>query len=105
MWVNLGNEYLNLDHVIRMRFSKGWKNGQEEIVAELEGLIKGDVQVFTRYRGPEAQLLRSIMEKQVPMEADLQPCPVTVPVRAPSGPSRSPSPSAASTNTVHEVII
>lgn len=102
MWIQLGSEFLNLDHVIRMRFTKGWKNGQEEHVAELEGLIKGDVQVFTRYRGQEAVVLRSIMERQVPAVAtDLQPCPVSVPI----GAIKSQVPASSSTNTVHEVSI
>src|SRR3984893_18596523 len=56
----LGNEYLNLGRVIRVRFNKGWKNGREELVAEVEALIKGEVQVFTRYRGADAEALQAL---------------------------------------------
>lgn len=57
MWLQLGNDYLNLNHVVRARFNKGFKNGQEEWVAEVETILKGEVTVFTRYRGPDAQRL------------------------------------------------
>lgn len=102
MWIQLGNEYLNLDHVIRMRFTKGWKNGQEEIVAEVEGLIKGDVQVFTRYRGREAEILLSIMEMKIqPMEDKVSACRVPVP----AGAMVAEVPSSSSTNTLADVKI
>jgi len=61
MWVRLGNEFLNLDHVVRVRVNKAWKNGQEDVQAEIETKIKGEVQVFTRYRGTEAENLRLVL--------------------------------------------
>ncbi len=64
MWIKLGNEHLNLNHVVRVRFNRGWKNGQEDLVAEIEGLIKGEVQVFARYRGAEAAILQALFENQ-----------------------------------------
>jgi len=54
MWIKLGQEYLNLDQIIRIRFSKAFRAGQEEWAAELETLINGEVHTFTRYRGAEA---------------------------------------------------
>ena len=51
MWIKLGGEYLNLDHIVRVRFNTGWKNGLEEVVAELEAFVRGDLAIVTRYRG------------------------------------------------------
>ena len=61
MWVKLGNEYLNLDQVVRVRFNKAFRNGQEEWAAEVETLIKGELQIFTRYRGAEANALQAVL--------------------------------------------
>ncbi|GEM_PF-6616350 len=61
MWVKLGNEYLNLDQVVRVRFNKAFRNGQEDWAAEVETLIKGEVQIFTRYRGAEAAALQAVL--------------------------------------------
>jgi hypothetical protein len=97
MWLKLGNEHLNLDHVVRVRFNKGWKNGQDELVAEVEGFIKGEVQVFTRYRNRDAELLMNVLETlNIPTRA-----PVTVPAQAVDVPV--PVPTGATTNTVHEI--
>jgi len=65
MWVKLGADYLNLDHVVRVRFNKGWKNGNEEIIAEVEGMIKGEVQIFTRYRSHDAEVLQAALATQL----------------------------------------
>jgi hypothetical protein len=60
MWIKLGQEYLNMDHVVRVRFVKTWKNGQEDMAAELEAFVtKGELQVFCRYRGAEAKELHA----------------------------------------------
>ncbi|MBM4073036.1 MAG: hypothetical protein FJ271_29550 [Planctomycetes bacterium] len=64
MWIKLGNEHLNLDHVVRVRFNRGWKNGQEDLIAEVEVHIKGEVQVFARYRGDEAATLQAVFQHQ-----------------------------------------
>jgi hypothetical protein len=61
MWIKLGNEYLNLDQVIRVRFNKAFRGGQEEWAAEVETLVKGEVQAFTRYRGAEALALQQVL--------------------------------------------
>ena len=61
MWLKLGNEFLNLDQVVRIRFNKGFRGGQEELAAELETLIKGELQILTRYRGAEAVALQAAL--------------------------------------------
>jgi hypothetical protein len=61
MWIKLGQEYLNLDQIIRIRFSKAFRAGQEEWAAELETLINGEIHTFTRYRGAEALALHSAL--------------------------------------------
>jgi hypothetical protein len=62
MWLKLSGEFLNLGHVLRARFSKGWKNGQEEWLAEVEALVQGEIQVFCRYRGADAAKLMDALE-------------------------------------------
>ena len=84
MWIRLGNEYLNLSQVLRVRFNRGWKNGNEELVAEVEALIRGEVQVFTRYRGADATALHAIVGAHAGV-----PEPVAVPAGAPD-PIREP---------------
>jgi hypothetical protein len=99
MWIRLGNEHLNLDHVVRVRFNKGWKNGVEEWVAEVESFVKGDVQVFARYRNRDADTLLAVLQDQhIPVE-------VPVPVPVPAGhDSLAPfRPEAATTNTLHDI--
>ncbi len=97
MWIKLGNEYLNLDHIVRVRFNKGWKNGVEELVAEVEGFVKGDIQVFARYRNQDAAILHAVLgNRNLPVEVP-QPVPAgsSVEVTAPF------SPSQATRNTLH----
>jgi hypothetical protein len=89
MWVKLGNEYLNLDQVVRVRFNKTFRAGQDEWAAEVEGLIKGELQIFTRYRGPEAAALHAILCSQT----------------APAAPAHPSEPAVALTNTVHDLKI
>ena len=57
MWIKLTSEYVNLAHIIRVRASKSFRNGQDEWVVELEGIVKGELQFFTRYRGVDAEIL------------------------------------------------
>jgi hypothetical protein len=64
MWIKLGTEHLNLDHVVRIRFNTAWKGGQEELVAELETFIDRETQVFCRYRGAEAERLYAVLQSQ-----------------------------------------
>ena len=91
MWLKLNSEYLNLAHVVRIRFNKGWKNGQEELVAELEYFSpKGELQVFTRYRGGEARELLAIFEQQHPNPSTAH-APPTPPL------------SAVATNTLYDI--
>jgi hypothetical protein len=89
MWIKLGSEHLNLDHVVRIRFNAALKNGQEELVAELEAFVDGEIQVFCRYRGPQAEKLRSLLHSP----------------SATGGESRAASPvlAQASTNTLHDL--
>ena len=61
MWIKLGNEYLNLDQIIRIRFSKAFRAGEEDWAAELETLINGEIHTFTRYRGAEALALHAAL--------------------------------------------
>lgn len=63
MWVKLTGEYVNLQHVIRVRATKGFRNGQEEWVVELEGVVKGELQFFTRYRGVDAEILLNALNQ------------------------------------------
>jgi hypothetical protein len=88
MWIKLGSEHLNLDHVVRVRFNAAWKNGQEELVAELETFIEGEIQVFCRYRGQEAEKLRSLVQCQTARQGE----PLSVAGAA-----------QASTNTLHDL--
>ena len=57
MWLKLTGEFLNLDHIVRVKVSKAFKNGQEENVVEMEGIVKGELQYFTRYRGIDADVV------------------------------------------------
>ena len=77
--------------------NKGWRNGQEELEAEVEGFIKGEVQAFTRYRNRNTELLLNVLETlNIPTRM-----PVTVPPQAHADPV--PVHAAATTNTVHEI--
>jgi hypothetical protein len=103
MWIKLGNEYLNLEHIVRVRFNKGWKNGVEEWVAEVESFVKGEIQVFARYRNRDADaLLAALQNQNIPVEV-----PVPVPVPVPVSTARdnfTPFPrEAATTNTLHDI--
>jgi hypothetical protein len=62
MWAKLGSDYLNLGQVIRVRFNRAFKNNKEEVAAEVEALIHGEIQVFTRYRGVEAENLLAALD-------------------------------------------
>ncbi len=61
MWVKLDNEFVNLDNVTRIKFTRGWKNDSGYLVAELETLTNGEIRIFTRYRSPEAEVLQAIL--------------------------------------------
>ena len=66
MWIKLGNEYVNLDHIIRVRFTKAFKkDGNDEWTADLEGFVRGELQMVFRYKGTEAQTLNSIFGQQL----------------------------------------
>lgn len=72
MWIKLANEYINLEHIIRVRFNKSFKNGTEDWAAELEGFVRGEVQVFLRYRGADAQVLHTMFTQQLAQSGNLQ---------------------------------
>ena len=69
MWIKLSSEYVNLAHIIRVKTSKTFRNGQDEWAVELEGVIKGELQYFSRYRGLDAEiLLRALNAGRAPHE-------------------------------------
>jgi hypothetical protein len=61
MWVKLGSEFLNLDHVLRVRFNKAWNKEGECLVGEVESLVNGDLKTCVRYRGPDAETLQCLL--------------------------------------------
>lgn len=63
MWVQVGNEYLNLNHVSRVRFSDAWKHSAKYLVAEIETLHQGETRLFTRVRGQDAETLREALHR------------------------------------------
>ena len=96
MWIKLSGEFVNLAHIVRVKANKSFKNAQEEWVVELEGIIKGELTYFTRYRGADAETLLHALEVHSRLE------PVTVPM----GETPSPAgPHQATTSTVHDVRI
>lgn len=78
MWIKLTGEFVNLDHIIRVKASKSFKNGQEEWVVELEGVIKGELTSFTRYRGVDAEIVLHALE----IHSRLEPTPAGAPHQA-----------------------
>jgi hypothetical protein len=62
MWIKLTGEFVNLDHIVRVKVSKSFKNTAEEIVVELEGVVKGELTHFTRYRGVDAEIVLHALE-------------------------------------------
>jgi hypothetical protein len=92
MWIKLTGEYVNLDHLVRVRANKSFKNGQEEWVVELEGIIKGELQYFTRYRGIDAEIVVHALE----IHSRQEPTPAAADANAPH---------QASKNTLHDVKI
>lgn len=94
MWIKLTGEYVNLDHIVRVRANKGIKNGQTEWVVELEGIIKGELTYFTRYRGIDAELLLHALE----IHSRLEPVPAAVA-------DGTNAPNQSQKNTLHDVKI
>ena len=74
MWIKLTGEFVNLDHIVRVKANKGVKNGQTEWVVELEGVIKGELSFFTRYRGIDAEIVLHALEIHSRLEPVIQPC-------------------------------
>jgi hypothetical protein len=65
MWVKLSTEYVNLDHVFRVRFNKAFRNGVEEWAAEVDSIDpKGQIGTITRFRGADAQLLQALLNQR-----------------------------------------
>jgi hypothetical protein len=64
MWAKLGNELLNLDHIVRVKFSKSWNKEGECLVAEVETLVNGEIKQVIRYRGAEAETLQAFFQAQ-----------------------------------------
>ena len=86
MWIKLTGEYVNLHHIVRVKVSKAFKNGSEEFVVELEGIVKGELTYFTRYRGIDAEIVLHALN----IHSRLEPTP----------PPGTPS---AQTATLHDV--
>lgn len=87
MFVRLGQDMLNLDHVVRVRFGTAFRNGREELSAEVEGLSpRGELATLTRYKGEEARLLRAALEECCRRPAFLpeEPEPAVLPLSHPS---------------------
>lgn len=93
MWLKLTGEYVNLDHIVRVKVSKAVKNGQTEFAVELEGIVKGELSFFTRYRGIDAELVLHALE----IRSRLEP--------TPPGAANAAGPHQTHTNTVHDVKI
>ena len=92
MWIKLSGEFVNLDHIVRVKANKAVKNGQIEWTVELEGVIKGELTHFTRYRGLDAEVVLRALETYSRLQ----------PMAAPTG---AGAPHLATTNTVHDVQI
>ena len=94
MWIRLNNEYLNLEQIFRIRFGKSWrKDGVTESTADVEGIVNGEVQVLSRYRGRDAESLYSILQNQCVYE--------TVPAAVQFDGGETPI-STADAGTVHD---
>jgi len=92
MWLKLTGEYVNLDHIVRVKVSKVFKNGHEEHAVEMEGIVKGELQYFTRYRGIDAEIVLHALN----IHSRLEPVPAANGVIAPH---------QATTNTLHDIKI
>ena len=69
MWVKLGSDYVNLDHVYRVRLAKGFHKGEEEWTAEVESIDpRGQTTTVTRYRGADALLLQTVLAERCQAE-------------------------------------
>ena len=90
MWIKLSGEYVNLDHIVRVRANRANKGGQSEWVVELEGIIKGELTYFTRYRGIDAEIIIHALEIHSQHE------------KAPAAHDPN-APHQASRNTLHDV--
>jgi len=92
MWIKLSTEYVNLAHILRVRASRSFRNGQDEWVVELEGVVKGELQFFTRFRGSDAEILLKALD-----QTRVKPQPVAASAEAslPQG----------TVTTVHDVVI
>jgi hypothetical protein len=88
MWIKLTGEYVNLDHIVRAKVSKSFKAGVEEFVVELEGIIKGELTYFTRYRGVDAEIVLHALN----IHSRLEPTP-------------PPGANTSQTSTIHDVKI
>ena len=88
MWIKLTGEYLNLQHIVRVKTSRTFKHGEPEWAVDLEGIVKGELTYFSRYRGVDAEIVMHALE----IASRLEPAPTS----AVDGPTR---------NTVHDVKI
>jgi hypothetical protein len=90
MWARLGSEFLNLDHIIRVRFNKSWTKDGECLVAEVEATVNGQVKQFIRYRGADAEVLQGLLAG-VALETTVVTVLETVPAHAGMGSAAIPT--------------
>jgi hypothetical protein len=97
MWVQLSSDFLNLDHVTRIRFSTVWKNEQQYLVAEIDVREDGEIKPYTRYRGADAEVLRAAVG------AAVVPAPLSRPVNPPVANGIVPVATASSLPTLSDL--
>ncbi len=109
MWLKLGGDFLNLDHVVRVRFNKSWNRDGECLVAEVEVLIGGDVKPVIRYRGAEAEILQNLFGRLTPAAVAARDAgrPHLVPVGPPADrdplPQLVEAPERSASPTLHDI--
>jgi hypothetical protein len=87
-WVQLGDDYLNLEQVMRVRFTRMVRDGQDELVAEIEERTNGEIQTVTRYIGASARALQAHLQRTSAQAAQ---APATLPPVPSAPPERHPT--------------
>ena len=77
------SKFLNLDHIVRVRFNKSWNKEGETLVAEIETQLGGEVRPVCRYRGSDAEALQSALLGKSPVVES----PVAAGVAVPTAPA------------------
>jgi hypothetical protein len=96
MWVKLANEFLNLDHVFRVRINKSWGKDGDCLVAEVETPGADAAKQVIRYRGPDAEALHALLQGRAALLRTLP----TGPGRgSPVGGTAGPAPIGSATHS------